>query len=116
MKKKINKQTNNSEPISPTAPPSSSIPAKRSAPAPQKKNIILPVFPIKSYSNAEADKAQILSENQNKSGIYKWKNSINGKRYIGSELRRLRQKIKKKDLWNILILTIYAAGSFRSQS
>jgi len=25
-------------------------------------------------------------------------------------------KIKKKDLWNILILTIYAAGSFRSQS
>jgi len=28
------------------------------------------IIPIKSYSNAEADKAQILSENQNKSAIY----------------------------------------------
>ena len=42
------------------------------------------IIPIKSYSNAEADKAQILSENQNKSAIYMWTNLINGKRYIGS--------------------------------
>jgi len=42
------------------------------------------IIPIKSYSNAEADKAIILKENKNKSGIYMFKNSINGKRYIGS--------------------------------
>ena len=48
---------------------------------------------LPKYQNAEADKAKILSENKNKSGIYMWKNSINGKRNIGSELRRLRQKI-----------------------
>jgi group I intron endonuclease len=40
--------------------------------------------PIKTYSNAEADKAQILSDNLNKSGIYMWKNLQNDKRYIGS--------------------------------
>jgi len=45
---------------------------------------IVPIIPIKIYSNAEADKAQILSDNQNKSGIYMWKNSINNQCYIGS--------------------------------
>src|SRR5205085_3448027 len=39
-----------------------------------------------SYSNAEADKAQILKDNQNKSGIYMWKNIINDKQYIGSAI------------------------------
>jgi group I intron endonuclease len=33
---------------------------------------------------AGAGKAQILSENKNKSGIYMFSNLINGKRYIGS--------------------------------
>ena len=42
------------------------------------------IIPIKTYSNAEADKAKILSDNKNKSGIYKWKNNNNGKQYIGS--------------------------------
>ena len=42
------------------------------------------IIPIKSSSNAESDKALILKENTNKSGIYMWKNSINGKKYIGS--------------------------------
>jgi len=46
----------------------------------------LPVSPIKTYSNAEDDKAQILSDNQNKSGIYMWTNSINDKQYIGSSV------------------------------
>jgi len=32
------------------------------------------VFPIITYSNAYADKAKILSDNKNKSGIYKCKN------------------------------------------
>jgi hypothetical protein len=42
------------------------------------------MIPIKIYSNAEADKAQILTDNKNKSGIYMFTNFINGKRYIGS--------------------------------
>ena len=29
-----------------------------------------PTVPVKTYFNAEADKAQILSDNKNKSGIY----------------------------------------------
>jgi len=45
---------------------------------------LVPIVSIKSYSNAEADKDTILSENTNKSGIYMWKNFKNGKRYIGS--------------------------------
>ena len=56
--------------------------------------LLAAIIPIKSSSNAEADKAKILSDNQNKSGIYKWTNSINGKCYIGSSdnlKRRLRQ-------------------------
>ena len=39
---------------------------------------------IKIYPNAEADKEKILKENKDKSGIYRWKNNINGKQYIGS--------------------------------
>jgi len=41
-------------------------------------------IPIKIYPNAEGDKATILNDNQNKSGIYMFKNLINCKRYIGS--------------------------------
>ena len=39
---------------------------------------------LPKYNNAEVDKAKILSENQNKAGIYMWKNKINDKCYIGS--------------------------------
>jgi len=46
--------------------------------------LLCAIVPIKSYSNAEDDKAKILSDNKNKSGIYKWKNLINNKCYIGS--------------------------------
>jgi len=46
--------------------------------------LLAAIIPIKSYSNAEAEKAKILKENKNKSGIYMWKNIINGKQYIGS--------------------------------
>lgn len=45
---------------------------------------LTPFIPAKIYPNAEADKAQILSDNQNKAGIYMWTNSINAKKYIGS--------------------------------
>ena len=50
----------------------------------QQTKTIVPTIPIKSYSNAEADKAKILKENTNKSGIYMFQNSKNGQRYIGS--------------------------------
>lgn len=46
--------------------------------------LLCAIIPIKSYSNAEADKGKILKENQNKSGIYIWKNLVNKKQYIGS--------------------------------
>ena len=46
--------------------------------------LLTAIIPIKIYSNAEAEKDTILKDNKNKSGIYMWKNSINGKRYIGS--------------------------------
>ena len=43
-----------------------------------------PTIPVKTYFNAEADKATILSDNKNKSGIYMFTNLNNGKQYIGS--------------------------------
>jgi len=44
------------------------------------------IIPIKSYSNAKDNKDTILSDNKNKSGIYKWTNLNNGKCYIGSAI------------------------------
>ena len=48
--------------------------------------LLAAMVPIKIYSNADTDKAQILNDNKNKSGIYLWKNNINGKQYIGSSI------------------------------
>ena len=39
---------------------------------------------LPKYHNADTCKDQILSDNQNKSGIYMWKNTINDKCYVGS--------------------------------
>jgi hypothetical protein len=63
--------------------------------------LLTAIIPIKSYSNAEAEKATILKENKNKSGIYMWKNLVNDKQYIGSS-DNLKIRFK-----NILIKTIY---------
>ena len=38
------------------------------------------------YNNADTCKDQILSENTDKSGIYRLKNLTNGKRYVGSAM------------------------------
>ena len=46
--------------------------------------LLAAIIPIKSYSNAEAEKDIILKENKDKSGIYMWTNIINDKKYIGS--------------------------------
>lgn len=75
------------------------------------------IIPIKIYSNTEADKVQIFSDNKNKSGIYMWQNLTNGKCYIGSAVdlpSRLRfyfsatamenyLKISKSNIYNAIL-------------
>ena len=56
----------------------------KAEPAAPKNNKNNPSVPVKSYPNSDTYKAQILSENSNKSGIYMWENLINKKQYIGS--------------------------------
>lgn len=41
-------------------------------------------LPIKEYKNAELQRLEILLENKNKSGVYRWTNLKNNKSYIGS--------------------------------
>lgn len=41
---------------------------------------------ISTYYNTDVQKKQILVENKGKSGIYRWKNLINGNTYIGSSI------------------------------
>lgn len=55
----------------------------------QKLNIV----PVRYYPNAELSKYLIYKENNNKAGIYRWTNLINGKYYIGSSLD-LRKRLK----------------------
>lgn len=43
-----------------------------------------PNFPKIKYPNADIAKIQILEENKNKSGIYRWINLVNQKTYVGS--------------------------------
>jgi hypothetical protein len=40
--------------------------------------------PEKIYNNAAQEKLQILLDNKGKTGIYKWKNNLNNKFYVGS--------------------------------
>ena len=61
-----------------------------------------PPVPEKIYQNADTCKAQILSDNQNKSGIYMWKNNINNKGYIGSS-ENLRTRFLKYFNTNYLL-------------
>lgn len=42
------------------------------------------IKPVKIYLNADTLKLEIIKDNRNKSGIYRWTNLINGKIYIGS--------------------------------
>jgi len=44
------------------------------------------VAPLVKYLDAELDKAQILEENKEKTGIYRWINKVNNKEYIGSAI------------------------------
>lgn len=44
------------------------------------------LIPTAIYHDAFLDKAKIISDNKNKSGIYRWVNKVNGKSYIGSSV------------------------------
>lgn len=50
------------------------------------------IFPIKVYQNCKLQKSQILQENKNKSGIYRWTNLLKGKSYIGSS-KNIRNRL-----------------------
>jgi excinuclease UvrABC nuclease subunit len=42
------------------------------------------LIPVKEYKNPELQRLEILLENKNKSGVYRWTNLKNNKSYIGS--------------------------------
>jgi group I intron endonuclease len=59
------------------------------------------VSPIKSYDNAELLKNNVLSENKDLSGVYRWVNNLNGKTYVGSGVnltKRLGSYFNKNEL------------------
>ena len=66
--------------------------------------LLAAMVPIKIYSNAEADKSKILSDNKDKSGIYMWKNNLNNKKYIGSAID-LSNRLSKY-YYNIILKNI----------
>lgn len=43
---------------------------------------LLSIIPVTIYANADTQKLEILRENKHKSGVYRWKNNVNGKTYI----------------------------------
>ena len=54
------------------------------------------IQPFKIYSNAAAsrlDKLQIIKENKGQSGVYLWKNLVNGNSYVGSSVNLERRLI-----------------------
>lgn len=52
------------------------------------------IAPVKSYDNALLNKNNIVLENKNKPGIYRWINKLNNNTYIGSGLD-LSKRIKE---------------------
>jgi group I intron endonuclease len=44
------------------------------------------IIPVLKYDNADLLKSQAVKENRRKSGVYLWKNLINGKFYVGSSV------------------------------
>lgn len=48
------------------------------------ETFVLSVTPVAVYLNADTQKKDIIKENRNKCGVYKWKNNTTNKEYIGS--------------------------------
>lgn len=43
-------------------------------------------IPVKIYENADISKHDVIKDNTNKSGVYRWVNLLTGKSYIGSSV------------------------------
>jgi len=71
------------------------------------------LIPILIYTDPKEDKASILTKNKGKSGIYLWKNKVNGKKYVGSSVdlsKRLRNYLNISYLSDLKdIMLIYKA-------
>ena len=52
----------------------------------ESKDIQFKINPVKIYENADVSKLDVISENKNKSGVYRWLNLLTGKSYIGSSV------------------------------
>lgn len=58
-------------------------------------------IPLLVYDHAEKQRTEIIKDNSNKSGVYRWINKVNGKCYIGSSVDlgyRLKQYYSPKYL------------------
>ena len=53
------------------------------------EDLIFSLIPLVSYKNADTQKKDIIKDNKGKSGVYKWKNNINNKEYVGSSINLL---------------------------
>jgi len=51
------------------------------------------ITPVASYLNADLQKNELLLENKNRSGIYRWVNNLNNKTYIGSAINLYKRFI-----------------------
>jgi group I intron endonuclease len=63
------------------------------------------LVPIMIYSNVETDKSKIIFDNKNKSGIYRWVNTLTGETYIGSSTNlanRFKDYFSQKNIERIL--------------
>jgi GIY-YIG catalytic domain len=67
-----------------------------------------PVIPIIIYNSVDRNKCSILEENRNKSGVYRFVNTINGKSYIGSSIHLSN---KFNSFYNLSSLTSQVKGS-----
>lgn len=64
-------------------------------------HVALAIIPVRKYLDTVTQKAEILKENEGKSGIYLFTNKVNGKNYVGSATnlrRRLMQYFNPKHL------------------
>jgi group I intron endonuclease len=62
--------------------------------------------PVIAYTNIELQKNQIYKDNKNKTGVYRWVNSINNKSYVGSSVnisQRLLTYFSQKKLKKYLV-------------
>ena len=66
--------------------------------------------PVKTYESTYLNRKEILEENKNKSGIYRFYNKLNGKFYIGSSKNLKNRFLKYFNLNNISALLFEACA------